>query len=53
MHEKRKQTTEDDADHTDKQNPQNDARDRWPSAENIAAQITRWRLDLGPKNESA
>jgi argininosuccinate lyase len=24
-----------------------------PSAENIAAQITRWRLDLGLKNESA
>jgi argininosuccinate lyase len=24
-----------------------------PSTENIAAQITRWRLDLGPKNESA
>ena len=28
MHEKEKQTTADDADHTDKQNPQNDARDR-------------------------
>jgi hypothetical protein len=28
MHEKRKQTTADDVDHTDKQNPQNDARDR-------------------------
>ena len=24
-----------------------------PSAENMAAQITRWRLDLGLKNESA
>ena len=27
MHEKEKQTTADDADHTDKQNPQNGARD--------------------------
>jgi hypothetical protein len=26
---------------------------RAPSAENIAAQIKRWRLDLGLKNESA
>jgi hypothetical protein len=47
MHEKRKQTTADDADHTDKQNPQKTRAIGAPSAENIAAQIKRWRCDLG------